>query len=190
MALIINLYTGHVSPQFHIVFDDNFETVASLYSGIEPKRWRWLSQHRREFNLNDSDAMIENTKVSTDTELERSTLFEVPKENHHGPVAASGSRSTATSSMETSPTSNVDDSSNIEASPLMSVETSASDDSLTSDAASVAEHSDSTATSVDNSASSGEATIITEDRHQPTAQRSLRPTCAPRHSPMNINTIK
>ena len=27
MALVRNLHTGYVSPQYHVVFDDNFETV-------------------------------------------------------------------------------------------------------------------------------------------------------------------
>jgi Reverse transcriptase (RNA-dependent DNA polymerase) len=29
VALVLNLQTGHVSPQFHITFDDNFETIRS-----------------------------------------------------------------------------------------------------------------------------------------------------------------
>ena len=27
VALVRNLHTGHVSPQYHVVFDDKFETV-------------------------------------------------------------------------------------------------------------------------------------------------------------------
>ena len=30
VSLILNLSTGHVSPQFHIVFDENVSTVPSL----------------------------------------------------------------------------------------------------------------------------------------------------------------
>ena len=29
VALVRNLHTGHVSPQYHVVFDDKFETVFS-----------------------------------------------------------------------------------------------------------------------------------------------------------------
>jgi hypothetical protein len=29
VALVRNLHTGHVSPQYHFVFDNNFETVFS-----------------------------------------------------------------------------------------------------------------------------------------------------------------
>lgn len=30
VQLVLNLHTGHVSPQYHVIFDDNFETVPSL----------------------------------------------------------------------------------------------------------------------------------------------------------------
>jgi hypothetical protein len=30
VPLVLNLRTGHVSPQYHVIFDDNFETVPSL----------------------------------------------------------------------------------------------------------------------------------------------------------------
>ena len=36
VSLTLNLQTGHVSPQFHVVFDDDFETVDSLRKGTEP----------------------------------------------------------------------------------------------------------------------------------------------------------
>ena len=29
VALVRNLHTGHISPQYHVVFDDKFETVCS-----------------------------------------------------------------------------------------------------------------------------------------------------------------
>ena len=30
VPLALNLQTGHISPQFHVVFDDDFSTVSSL----------------------------------------------------------------------------------------------------------------------------------------------------------------
>ena len=36
VPLILNLRTGHLSPQFHVVFDDDFSTVPSLSSDSEP----------------------------------------------------------------------------------------------------------------------------------------------------------
>ena len=44
---MLNLQTGHISPQFHAAFDDNFETVDSLRKGIEPARWKCLASHKR-----------------------------------------------------------------------------------------------------------------------------------------------
>jgi hypothetical protein len=39
VALIFNLRTGHISPQFHIVFDDDFTTVKYLCTGTVPPHW-------------------------------------------------------------------------------------------------------------------------------------------------------
>ena len=53
-----------------------------MRKGIEPKRWKWLATHKREYHINDKNEIIDGTKVWTDTELESSILFEVPKENN------------------------------------------------------------------------------------------------------------
>ena len=42
VALVLNLATGHVSPQFHVVFDDEFSTVQYLRSGERPPFWEQL----------------------------------------------------------------------------------------------------------------------------------------------------
>ena len=39
VALIMNPKTGLVSPQFHFLFDDNFETVPHLCVGNIPENW-------------------------------------------------------------------------------------------------------------------------------------------------------
>jgi hypothetical protein len=36
VALVLNLATGHVSPQFHMVFDDDFTTISHLKLGMVP----------------------------------------------------------------------------------------------------------------------------------------------------------
>ena len=63
VSLVINLSTGHVSSQFHVVFDDNFETVEDLERGSVPKRWSWLCEHKREIHFNDNGEVLDNTKV-------------------------------------------------------------------------------------------------------------------------------
>jgi hypothetical protein len=39
IALILNPRTGHVSPQFHVVFDDDFTMVPYLCTGAVPPHW-------------------------------------------------------------------------------------------------------------------------------------------------------
>ena len=62
-ALMINPHEGNVSLQFHIIFDKKIETIFSLCSSLEPKRWNWLAYHQCEFNANGSIRIIDNTKT-------------------------------------------------------------------------------------------------------------------------------
>jgi hypothetical protein len=48
MVLILNLSTGHVSPQYHVVYDDKFTTVDSLHIGTVPSNWLELYSHNRD----------------------------------------------------------------------------------------------------------------------------------------------
>ncbi len=42
VALILNPRTGHVSPQFHVVYDDDFTTVPYLRTTTVPPHWAEL----------------------------------------------------------------------------------------------------------------------------------------------------
>ena len=44
----MNPKTGRVSPQFHLVFDDNFETVPHLRAGTVSENWSELVTNSRE----------------------------------------------------------------------------------------------------------------------------------------------
>jgi hypothetical protein len=47
VALVLNLKTGHVSPQFHVTFDPKFETVRhSLGNFSPPSEWQKLCGFR------------------------------------------------------------------------------------------------------------------------------------------------
>ena len=48
VALVLNLITGHVSPQYHVVFDDEFTTVNYLNSTESPPLWSNLCQNSSE----------------------------------------------------------------------------------------------------------------------------------------------
>ena len=82
---MLNSQTGHASPQFHAAFDDNFEKVDSLQKGIEPKRWKWLMEHKNECHVDEDGKIIDGTNIWTNTELESRILLEVPKENQKMP---------------------------------------------------------------------------------------------------------
>ena len=42
IALVVNTKSGLVSPQFYLVFDENFETVPHLWAGTVPENWSQL----------------------------------------------------------------------------------------------------------------------------------------------------
>ena len=48
VALVLNLSTGHVSPQYHVVFDDKFTTVPHMKHGTVPPNWKDLFENNRE----------------------------------------------------------------------------------------------------------------------------------------------
>ena len=48
VALVLNLTTGLVSPQYHVIFDDTFSTVESLRQKKEPSNWEVLCKHHTE----------------------------------------------------------------------------------------------------------------------------------------------
>ena len=56
VSLILNLKIGHVSPQFHVVFDDDFTTVEALTSHSEPDNWEFLCKAQTE--LDDAQTTI------------------------------------------------------------------------------------------------------------------------------------
>eukprot|EP00957_Ditylum_brightwellii_P081724 6217207-Ditylum_brightwellii.AAC.1 len=48
VALVLNLQTGHVSQQYHVVFDDDFSTVPYPQSSEPPPNWIELVQNHTE----------------------------------------------------------------------------------------------------------------------------------------------
>ena len=45
VGLVLNLLTGSISPQFHVVFDEMFSTVMSS-KATDPEIWIWLVTSR------------------------------------------------------------------------------------------------------------------------------------------------
>ena len=48
MALVWNLTTSQVSPQYHVVFYDDFTTVPYMKAGTLPSNWQELIEHSSE----------------------------------------------------------------------------------------------------------------------------------------------
>ena len=48
VALVLNLTTGLVLPQYHVVFDDTFSTLESLLNQKESSNWEVLCKYHTE----------------------------------------------------------------------------------------------------------------------------------------------
>jgi hypothetical protein len=42
VALILNPHTGCTSPQYHVIFDDDFTTVNDIKNSLTPSTWQQL----------------------------------------------------------------------------------------------------------------------------------------------------
>ena len=87
VALVLNPKTLHVSPQYHVVFDDQFTTVPFMKNGEIPPHWEELVTHNTE-SVTDKKIdiantwaaaltpdMIEDTPFSEDVNLQLSRSF-------------------------------------------------------------------------------------------------------------------
>lgn len=87
VALVLNPKTLHVSPQFHIVIDDNFSTVPFLDKNDTPPNWKELVEAAEHSTDGDYDlakmwvdSQLETTPILHDQEGdEKIELNEVPK---------------------------------------------------------------------------------------------------------------
>ena len=52
VALVFNPSTGRVSPQYHVVFDDEFSTITYMEEGTVPPNWSDLVEHSSELATN------------------------------------------------------------------------------------------------------------------------------------------
>jgi hypothetical protein len=68
VPLVLNLSTGHVSPQYHVIFDDNFETVPSLNSNASDidDKFATLFKSSREFYLDQISDNVDFTAPPRD----------------------------------------------------------------------------------------------------------------------------
>ena len=50
VGMILNLETGHISPQYHVLYDDDFTTVSDLAKGNAPSNWEFLCKANATIN--------------------------------------------------------------------------------------------------------------------------------------------
>ena len=50
LALLLNIRTGHVSPQYHAVFDNTFSNVEHMRKGLIPGNWENLVEEHSELS--------------------------------------------------------------------------------------------------------------------------------------------
>ena len=48
LELVLNIITGYVSPQYHVVFDKNFSTVVNMRKVTLPGNWENLVEEHSE----------------------------------------------------------------------------------------------------------------------------------------------
>jgi hypothetical protein len=70
VALILNLTTGHVSPQYHVVYDDDFLTVGALLKGHVPDNWEFLCKAQLELDYPTNPEKIDHWDTNSSPENE------------------------------------------------------------------------------------------------------------------------
>ena len=69
VGLILNIRTGAITPQFHVVYDERFETVTTDMSLDLSETWIDLWQGSREFYLDDWDPTLDGPLPELDPEF-------------------------------------------------------------------------------------------------------------------------
>jgi hypothetical protein len=104
VALVFNPRTGHVSPQYHVVFDDTFLTIPFMDNGTVPPHWADLHKHsteratNEEFNLAEEwmKEMLDQVDVPTAGSRLTDPFALIPDQNQ-APTLASYNTSTEAS---------------------------------------------------------------------------------------------
>lgn len=90
VALVRNLRTGHVSPQFHVIFGDDFSTVPYLDSTESPPNWHTLTMNSRECVTDEQFRLADNWNTTGATPTHEPALplapIPPPPETHETSV--------------------------------------------------------------------------------------------------------
>ncbi len=66
VAMVLNPFTGLVSPQYHVVFDDHFQTLDSLRDTTVPTSWTTICQQNSTSNT-DADSRIVPSTIAMES---------------------------------------------------------------------------------------------------------------------------
>ena len=76
VGLVLNLLTGSISPQFHVVFDDMFSTVMSI-TAVDPEVWiRFVTSRNSRIQVildQEDDPELDDEWLTADEQLTRSS---------------------------------------------------------------------------------------------------------------------
>ena len=71
VALVLNPATGHVSPQFHVVFDDDFTTVPYMRNGTIPPHWASLVKESSQLSTDEDFSIAETWFEKANQEIDK-----------------------------------------------------------------------------------------------------------------------
>ena len=57
VELVLNIITGYVSPQYHVVFDDNLSTVDHMRKGTILGNWKNLVEEHSELSTQEKSTL-------------------------------------------------------------------------------------------------------------------------------------
>ena len=97
VALVLNPRTGHISPQYHVIYDDDFTTVPFLRKGQVPPHWEELVSKSAIFSRTDNnidtwdslqtpDQIEEGEIISTNDALPREADSEGAQSTENAPI--------------------------------------------------------------------------------------------------------
>ena len=86
VALVWNPSTGRVSPQFHVVFDDDFSTVSYMEAGTIPPNWKELVEYSSERATAEdvalADTWLNSSSQNVDEKDRLSDPFAIVTDHH------------------------------------------------------------------------------------------------------------
>ena len=86
ITLVLNPKTMHVSPQYHLVFDDTFSTVPFMRTGEFPTNWKELVNKSQEYAMDkdfrEAASYYKIDAIDNDINKENSKIIHIPRDKN------------------------------------------------------------------------------------------------------------